>query len=72
LAESLGPWAIPWPCLHEFLAIVTSLIPSINTFFDKVLVMADEKATRENRLGLVGSIAALADGLADLSKLEGF
>jgi uncharacterized protein len=23
LAESPGPWAIPWPCLHEFLAIVT-------------------------------------------------
>jgi toxin-antitoxin system PIN domain toxin len=23
LAESHGPWAIPWPCIHEFLAIVT-------------------------------------------------
>lgn len=23
LAEAPGPWAIPWPCLHEFLAIVT-------------------------------------------------
>ena len=23
LAEGLVPWAIPWPCLHEFLAIVT-------------------------------------------------
>jgi hypothetical protein len=23
LAESGRPWAIPWPCLHEFLAIVT-------------------------------------------------
>jgi toxin-antitoxin system PIN domain toxin len=23
LAESPGEWAIPWPCLHEFLAIVT-------------------------------------------------
>jgi hypothetical protein len=23
LAESAAPWAIPWPCLHEFLAIVT-------------------------------------------------
>jgi hypothetical protein len=23
LAESSAPWAIPWPCLHEFLAIVT-------------------------------------------------
>ncbi|HUJ21831.1 MAG TPA: TA system VapC family ribonuclease toxin [Bryobacteraceae bacterium] len=23
LAESSSPWAIPWPCVHEFLAIVT-------------------------------------------------
>lgn len=23
LAEGPGAWAIPWPCLHEFLAIVT-------------------------------------------------
>jgi toxin-antitoxin system PIN domain toxin len=23
LAESKSPWAIPWPCIHEFLAIVT-------------------------------------------------
>lgn len=23
LAEGQGPWAIPWPCVHEFLAIVT-------------------------------------------------
>ena len=23
LAESPGSWALPWPCLHEFLAIVT-------------------------------------------------
>jgi toxin-antitoxin system PIN domain toxin len=23
LAEGTGTWAIPWPCVHEFLAIVT-------------------------------------------------
>ena len=23
LAEGRAPWAIPWPCLHEFLAITT-------------------------------------------------
>lgn len=23
LAEARAPWAIPWPCLHEFVAIVT-------------------------------------------------
>jgi hypothetical protein len=24
LAEASLPWAIPWPCIHEFLSIVTS------------------------------------------------
>ena len=23
LAEQRDPWAVPWPCIHEFLAIVT-------------------------------------------------
>ncbi len=23
LAESRSPWALPWPCIHEFLAIAT-------------------------------------------------
>ncbi len=23
LAEGRSPWAIPWPCIHEFLAIVS-------------------------------------------------
>ncbi|MDE3074004.1 MAG: PIN domain-containing protein [Chloroflexota bacterium] len=23
LAEAREPWAIPWPCIHEFLAVVT-------------------------------------------------
>ena len=23
LAEGRSPWAIPWPCIHEFLSIVT-------------------------------------------------
>lgn len=23
LAQGRAPWAIPWPCVHEFLAIVT-------------------------------------------------
>jgi glycyl-tRNA synthetase len=58
--------------VDEFLNIVLKLIPSINAFFDKVLVMAEDQAVRENRLGLVGQIAGLARGLADLSKLEGF
>lgn len=25
LAEGTAPWAIPWPCVHEFLSVVTNL-----------------------------------------------
>jgi glycyl-tRNA synthetase len=48
------------------------LIPSINRFFDEVLVMAEDIDVRHTRLGLLQRIAALAKGVADLSKLEGF
>jgi glycyl-tRNA synthetase len=58
--------------VDEFLTIIVTLIPAINTFFDKVLVMAEVKTVKENRLGLLQRIASLADGIADLSKLEGF
>ena len=62
----------PPTSVDEFLEMVVRLIPDINTFFDKVLVMAPEPALRRNRLALVGQIANLSDGIADLSKLEGF
>jgi glycyl-tRNA synthetase len=58
--------------VDALLNAVVALIPLINTFFDKVLVMAEEQSVRENRLGLLQRIAALADGVAELSKLEGF
>lgn len=55
-------------CLNAFLP----MIPAINHFFDIVLVMAEDLSLRQNRLGLLQRIAALAEGIADLSKLEGF
>ncbi len=58
--------------VEDFLAAFMPMIPVINTFFDKVLVMAEDPAVRKNRLGLLQRIAALAKGAADLSKLEGF
>jgi glycyl-tRNA synthetase beta subunit len=48
------------------------MIPAISTFFDEVLVMAEDPALRANRLGLLQGIAGLAKGVADFSKLEGF
>ena len=58
--------------VDDFLNIIVKLIPSINAFFDKVLVMAEEEKVRQNRLALVGQIANLSRGIADFSKLEGF
>jgi len=58
--------------VDEFLNIIVKLIPSINAFFDKVLVMAEDEKIKQNRLALVGQIADLSTGIADLSKLEGF
>jgi len=58
--------------VDAFLKVVLKLIPSITSFFDKIMVMAEEKELRENRLGLMQRIASLSDGVADLSKLDGF
>jgi glycyl-tRNA synthetase beta subunit len=49
-----------------------ALVGPINTFFDKVLVMAEDEALRRARLALVQHIAALPDGIANLALLQGF
>jgi len=43
--------------------------PVLNTFFDKVLVMAEEKKVRQNRLGLLQSINRMLLGIADYSQV---
>jgi glycyl-tRNA synthetase len=58
--------------VEDFLSVFLPLIPAINQFFDNVLVMAEDDTLRKNRLGILQGVAALADGVADLSKLEGF
>jgi glycyl-tRNA synthetase beta subunit len=58
--------------LNELLETVEKLIPAITAFFDKVLVMDKDESIKQNRLALVGQIANLSHGIADLSKLEGF
>jgi glycyl-tRNA synthetase len=56
----------------DFFKAIEGLVGNINRFFDTVMVMAEDPALRSNRLGLLQRIAALANGVADLSKLEGF
>jgi glycyl-tRNA synthetase len=52
--------------------VLRDLRGPINRFFTDVLVMADDPAVRQARLALVQRIAALPDGIADLSQLQGF
>jgi glycyl-tRNA synthetase len=58
--------------VDDFLDAFLPMIPVINRFFDEVLVMAEDRSLRENRLGLLQRISALAEGVADMSRLEGF
>jgi glycyl-tRNA synthetase len=58
--------------VDDFLNVFQPMIPAVTAFFDKVLVMAEDTNIKENRLGLLQKIAALANGVADFSKLEGF
>lgn len=56
----------------SLVAALGALKDPINTFFTEILVMAEEPAVRAARLGLVQHVAALPEGIADLSRLQGF
>jgi len=58
--------------VEDFFQAFLPMIPVINRFFEMVLVMDEDPAVRANRLGLLQRIAAMAEGVADLSFLEGF
>ena len=58
--------------VEDSLAAFQPMIRAITRFFEDVLVMAEDPAVRSNRLALLQRIVALADGVADLSKMEGF
>jgi glycyl-tRNA synthetase len=52
--------------------ILRDLKDPINRYFTDVLVMAEDPELRKARLALVQRVAALPDGIADLSQLQGF
>jgi glycyl-tRNA synthetase len=58
--------------VNELMSNLTTLVGPITTFFDKVLVMAEDEAIRRGRLALLQRVVAQARGIVDLSKLEGF
>ena len=62
----------PFGSVKRFMDAFLPMIPSINSFFDAVMVMAEDERLKNNRLALLQRISALPVGLVDLSKLEGF
>lgn len=63
--------------VNDMLSAFEPMVPAIETFFAPadeggVLVMAKEKAVRENRLALLQSIVRMSENVADFSVLEGF
>jgi glycyl-tRNA synthetase beta chain len=53
------------------MSAMAKLRPTVDAFFDKVTVNADDKAVRENRLKLLNEIREATRAVADFSKIEG-
>ena len=45
--------------------------PAVDEFFDKVMVMVDDVAVRDNRLALLNRLSNLFLNVADISRLQG-
>jgi glycyl-tRNA synthetase len=58
--------------VDAFLSAFQPMVPKIMSFFDAVMVNAEDKKVRNNRLGLMQAISDLQTGRADLSELAGF
>jgi glycyl-tRNA synthetase beta chain len=53
----------------EALRILAGVRKEVDTFFDEVMVMADEPIVRDNRLALLAQLESLLNQVADISKL---
>ncbi len=51
------------------LKVLAGLRAAVDTFFDEVMVNAEDPAIRANRLALLAQLAVLMNGVADISKL---
>lgn len=54
----------------EALSLLSKLNTPINTFFDQVMIMTDDKKVRENRLALLQALQDLFSLVADLSMIN--
>jgi glycyl-tRNA synthetase beta chain len=70
-AEQVGALSFDAGDYPAFLGILAGLRGPIDDFFDKVLVMAEEPAQRENRLRLLNRFVGLFERFADFAKMAG-
>lgn len=54
---------------REALEAIATLRPTVDTFFDKVMVMAPELDRRQNRLALIREVLASFSSIADFSEI---
>ncbi len=54
----------------DALCALAGLRAAVDTFFDDVMVMAEEPMTRQNRLALLAQLAGLMNQVADISRLS--
>jgi glycyl-tRNA synthetase beta chain len=52
------------------LTALADLRPTVDAFFDKVMVMSDDAAVRQNRLALLAALRTLFLDIADISRLS--
>ena len=62
----------PSDTVDDFLSSFTAIIPAVTSFFDEVLVMTDDLDVRSNRIALLSSVSRLANGVVNMSKMDGF
>jgi glycyl-tRNA synthetase beta chain len=71
--ESAQATVAPMLEAHQYTDALTALAglrAPIDAFFDDVMVMADDKATRNNRLALLNQMRTLFLDIADISRLS--
>ena len=55
---------------QEALEVISHMRPSVDAFFEKVMVMVEDPAIRSNRLALLGSLYKEFSTIADFSELS--
>jgi glycyl-tRNA synthetase beta chain len=54
---------------HKVYSILSTFKPYVDSFFDNVLVMEEDKKLRANRLGLLKNIIGVFSDIMDISKI---